>query len=75
MKNLLNIIKNKIEYPYKKYLNWKIDKISKKKRISARLPQITIWDLLLFYFIVIGIITISLALFVGCFLIIKDIFT
>ena len=63
-----------IEYPYKRYLNWKISKIkvSRKKLINVKY-SISAWDLLIFYLILLGLIVISLAVFIAVFLILKDI--
>ena len=57
-----------IEYPYKRYLDWKINKIkvSRKKLINVKY-SINIWNLLIFYLILLGIITISLAVFIAVF--------
>ena len=67
-------LKNIIEYPYKKYLDWKISKIkvNRKKLINVKY-SINIWNLIIFYLILLGIITISLAVFIAVFLIFKDI--
>lgn len=65
-------IRSKLEYPYLKYLEWK----NNKQNISRRkLNKISIsgWDLLMFYLIGMGVLTISLTIFVGVFLIVKDI--
>ena len=63
-----------IEYPYKRYLDWKINKIkvSRKKLINVKY-SISAWDLLMFYLILLGLIVISLAVFIAVFLIFKDI--
>lgn len=66
-------IRSKLEYPYLKYLEWKNNN---KANISCRkLNKISIsgWNLLMFYLIGMGVLTISLTIFVGVFLIVKDI--
>lgn len=63
-----------IEYPYKRYLNWKIRriKVNQRKLINVKY-SISAWDLLMFYLILLGLIVISLAVFIAVFLILKDI--
>ena len=63
-----------IEYPYKKYLDWKTRriKVNRKKLINVKY-SISVWDLLIFYLILLGLIVISLAVFIAVFLIFKDI--
>ena len=63
-----------IEYPYKKYLDWKIRriKVNRRKLINVKY-SISAWDLLIFYLILLGLIVISLAVFIAVFLIFKDI--
>ena len=67
-------IRKIIEYPYKKYLEWKIRriKVNRKKLINVK-TSISIWDLLIFYLILLGLIIISLAVFIAVFLILRDI--
>ena len=76
MKKLKSIVRSIIEYPYKKYLDWKIHriKVNRRKLINVKY-SISIWDLLIFYIILLGIITISLAVFIAVFLILRDIMT
>lgn len=67
-------LRNIVEYPYKKYLYWKHKKdISTRCRLVNIKYSINLWNLLIFYLILLGIITISLAVFIGVFLIISDI--
>ena len=68
-------IRKIIEYPYKKYLNWKIKNTINTYHIDRRLSieDINIWNLIVFYLIVLCIITVSLAVFIAVFLIFKDI--
>ena len=68
-------IRKIIEYPYLKYLTWKNKKYQNKYKIDRRLSiqSINIWNLIFFYLIGLGILTISLAVFIAVFLIFKDI--
>lgn len=73
----MNKIRQYIEYPYLKYLNWKNKNIVNTYNIDRKLSiqDINIWNLILFYLIALGLITISLAVFIAIFLIVKDIFS
>ena len=70
-------IRKIIEYPYLKYLNWKDSNSNEIKLnncdVRCKRPSISAWDLLLFYLIGLGVITISLAVFVGVYSILRDI--
>ena len=66
-------IRKIIEYPYIKYLDWKNRKTNNISRRKLIKTSISAWDLLLFYLIGLGVLTISLTIFVAMFLIIKDI--
>lgn len=68
-------IRKIIEYPYKKYLDWKNKNSKHEYHIDRRLSiqSINIWNLIFFYLIGLGILTISLAVFIALFLIFKDI--
>lgn len=70
-------IRKKLEYPYLKYLQWKYHykthkEIKRGKLINIKY-SISASNLLLFYLIGLCVITISLAVFIALFLIIKDI--
>lgn len=70
-------IRKILERPYLKYLCWKDNREVKLNCHIRRRPirhSISIWDLVAFYLILLGIITISLAVFVGVFSILRDIF-
>ena len=68
-------IRKILEYPYIKILNRIGVGIKRFDNYTYRsLTSISIWNLIFFYLIVLGIITFSLAVFVGVFSILKDIF-
>jgi len=68
-------IKNILEYPYIKILNYIGESIKQFDNHTYRsITSINIWDLIMFYLILLGIITFSLTVFVGVFSILKDIF-
>ena len=73
----MNKLKNIIEYPYKKYLQWKHRKNVLTGYTEGRLVNIkysiNIWNIIIFYLVLLGLITVSLAVFIAVFLIIQDI--
>ena len=72
----MNKLKNIIEYPYKKYLQYKHRKdvlgYTEGRLVNIKY-SINIWNLIIFYLVLLGLITVSLAVFIAVFLIIQDI--